>query len=67
MVPLLKLTVSPDPGTAAGVQLVLLNQSVLTEPFHVSDAPWTENRAVLMSSVQQSLMKVSYQCGKMWR
>jgi hypothetical protein len=35
VVPLVKLMVSPEAGTPAGIQLVLLNQSVEIEPFQV--------------------------------
>ncbi len=36
--PLVKLTVSVDAGTPTGVQFVLLNQSLETEPFQVNVA-----------------------------
>jgi hypothetical protein len=32
---LLIVTFDPDPGTAAGVQLAAVFQSLLTDPFHV--------------------------------
>src|SRR5271165_7063663 len=35
IVPFVKLTMSLDAGTPEGVQLVALNQSLLTEPFQV--------------------------------
>jgi hypothetical protein len=38
IVPLLKTTVSVAAGTLAGVQLFVLNQSLLTEPFQVTVA-----------------------------
>jgi len=38
IVPLGKLTVSVDAGTPTGVQLLLLNQSLETEPFQVNVA-----------------------------
>ena len=48
VVPLVKLTVSVEAGTPAGIQLVLLNQSLETEPFQVKVA------AEQQSSFQQN-------------
>jgi hypothetical protein len=42
MVPLPKLTVSFEAGTPAGLQLLVLNQSVETEPVQVKVAPEAE-------------------------
>src|SRR5208282_5917681 len=54
IVPLLTLMMSLLAGTPTGVQLVALNQSLETEPFHVrfvcADATLTQNRQTNPSS-----------------
>jgi hypothetical protein len=52
MAPLVKLMVSVDAGTPTGVQLVLLNQSLETEPFQVNVA--AEHQPTLSRTERQS-------------
>src|SRR5208282_1057362 len=52
IVPLVKLMVSVDAGTPAGIQLVGLNQSVDTEPFQVKLA--AEQQPTLTRTNRQS-------------
>jgi len=64
IVPLLKLIVSVGPGTLAGVQLVGLNQSELTEPFQVAVAAKELLASKIVASSQSGRRRMAASDGR---